>query len=132
MPQHTQILKRLSYTITPKSPFLRYMATLPSDYISGYEKAKKIVWLLYNGLPVWYLTEMLTEARSGTGVRGCSILTGPTGTLFFPPVDIPVTETLVYLLLELPVFSKVTITAALPQSSGYYSKQHVYLRLTMI
>lgn len=47
-------------------------------------------------------------------------------------MDIPVTETLVYLLLELPVFSKVTITAALPQSSGYYSKQHVYLRLTVI
>lgn len=47
-------------------------------------------------------------------------------------MDIPVTETLVYLLLELPVFSKVTNTAALPQSSGYYSKQHVYLRLTVI
>lgn len=47
-------------------------------------------------------------------------------------MDIPVTETLVYLLLELPVFSKVINTAALPQSSGYYSKQHVYLRLTVI
>lgn len=83
MPQHTQILKRLSYTITPKSPFLHYMAILPSDYISGYEKAKKIVWLLYNGLAVWYLTEMLTEARSGTGRGAVASLLDPQVHCFF-------------------------------------------------
>lgn len=65
-------------------------------------------------------TEMLTEAPSGTG--NCGILTGTIGILFFPPGDIAGIKTLACLLLDVPAFSRLTNTAALPQSLGCYSK----------
>lgn len=49
-------------------------------------------------------TSQRCSLRQDLGWGSCSTLTGPTGTLFFPPVEIPGTETLVYLLLELPAF----------------------------